>query len=374
MMSNAVKSVSGESTLEKSWQAIFSYFNDKKGKGKRGYRVGETIFIKINLGCANWSTEPDLSRKEEALGYAETSPQVVLAILHQLVDILKIPQDHIIIADPISHIYADYFDILHKQFPDVVYGDRSVQNEKYGRTLLHPEKAPLIFYSDKGSVIQESSDCIYEEMHEADYLINIAALKAHACAGITLTAKNHFGSITRNSARHLHKGLVGERNDQPYRLGYGLYRVQVDLMGSSYLGQNTLLYIVDGLWGGTEATQTPVKWHMKPFNNDWPNSIFVSQDQVALESVCFDFLRNEAEIGAPDWKNRPNMDQGVDDYLHQAASQENWPEGITYDPDNSGKPIKSLGVHEHWDNPENKNYTGNLGLKGGIELLKIISQ
>ena len=29
---------------------------------------------------------------------------------------------------------------------------------------------------------------------------------------------------------------------------------------------------------------------------------------------------------------------GVDDYLHQAADAENWPEDIFYDPDNSGKP------------------------------------
>ncbi len=371
MMASAIKSISGETTLEKSWGDIFTYFNLKKGKGNIGYKNGENIFIKINLGCANWSTEADLSRDEDALGYAETSPQIVISILRQLVDSLKIPQNNIIIADPISHIYSDFYDILFKQFPGVIYGDRSPQNVKYGRTLLHPGKEPSIFYSDKGSVIEERSECIYSEMHNADYLINIAALKAHACAGITLTAKNHFGSITRSSARHLHKALIGERNDQPYRVDYGMYRVQVDLMGSHYLGQNTLLYIVDGLWGGTEATQTPVKWYMKPFSNDWPNSILLSQDQVALESVCFDFLRNEAEFGVPEWKNRPNMAQGVDDYLHQAASKEFWPKGVVYDPDNKGIPLESLGVHEHWDNPDNKNYSGNLGINGGIELFKI---
>ena len=62
---------------------------------------------------------------------------------------------------------------------------------------------------------------------------------------------------------------------------------------------------------------------------------------------------------------------GVDDYLHQAAESSNWPEGITYDPDNSGKPLPSLGVHEHWNNAENKQYSRNLGLTGGIELISI---
>jgi hypothetical protein len=62
---------------------------------------------------------------------------------------------------------------------------------------------------------------------------------------------------------------------------------------------------------------------------------------------------------------------GVDDYLHQAADIKNWPEGIVYDPDNSGKPIPSLGVHEHWNNSADKQYSGNLGLPNGITLVSI---
>ena len=66
----------------------------------------------------------------------------------------------------------------------------------------------------------------------------------------------------------------------------------------------------------------------------------------------------------------PNIN-GVDDYLHQAADSSNWPKGIIYDPDNSGKPIPSLGVHEHWNNPVNKQYSRNLGRSHGIELVSI---
>ena len=69
-------------------------------------------------------------------------------------------------------------------------------------------------------------------------------------------------------------------------------------------------------------------------------------------------------------ENWPNIN-GVDDYLHQAADSANWPKGIIYDPDNSGKPISSLGVHEHWNNPVNKQYSRNLGKSYGIELISI---
>jgi hypothetical protein len=62
---------------------------------------------------------------------------------------------------------------------------------------------------------------------------------------------------------------------------------------------------------------------------------------------------------------------GVDDYMHQAADPSNWPNGIVYDPDNSGKPIPVLGVHEHWNNAVDKQYSRNLGNGNGIELVSI---
>src|SRR5665647_33069 len=167
------------------------------------------------------------------------------------------------------------------------------------------------------------------------------------------------------------------RKGVPSNTGYHKYRVLVDLMGSKYLGQNTILYIVDGLYGGGGSELLgPVKYFMQPFNNDWSSSIFISQDQVALESVCYDFLRTEWNgINKHDPRNNmpetnPNM-YGVDDYLHQAADSANWPKDISYDPDNSGKPLPSLGIHEHWNNAQNKQYSRNLGLNKGIELVAI---
>ena len=374
MLAGTILAISDKKDPKEAWDEIFRHFNKQKGKGDTGYRNNETIFIKINQGCANWSTNDDFTRRKGSLGYSETSPQIILAVLKQLVNIAGVPQNKIIVADPMAHIYSDNFELLHSVFPNVIYGDRTKEAEALGRTFLAPETTPVIFYSDKGTVLKGGPDCLYTAMQNADYMINIAALKAHACAGITLMAKNHFGSITRKTAASLHPGLVGDQNDHPYRLDYGMYRVQVDLMGSKYLGRNTVLNIVDGLWGGPEATVAPVKWQMAPFNNDWPNSIFVSLDQVALESVCFDFLRSEAMVGLPDWRNRPNFAQGVDDYLHQAASSKNWPKGIIYDPDNSGIPIPSLGVHEHWNNPVDKKYSRDLGKADGIELVKILAK
>ena len=136
-------------------------------------------------------------------------------------------------------------------------------------------------------------------------------------------------------------------------------------------------WCVEGLFGGgSSEIKGPVKYFMPPFNNDWSNSMFMSLDPVAIESVGYDFLRTEFDgvhkhdAVNNEWESIPNV-FGVDDYMHQAADRANWPEGIIYDPDNSGKPIPVLGVHEHWNNPIDKQYSRNLGTGKGIELVSI---
>jgi hypothetical protein len=377
MINSAITQLAGESTASLSWDVIFKDFNYRKGKGSVSYSSEETIFIKVNEGTSDWRSDNDIARRTSNRPMTETSPQVTLSVLKQLVNEAGVPQENIWVADPRSHVWQETYVICSAVFPNVKYGDKKTASKSSAiydtRATLTKSTEVGITYSDKGAAMAEAvTEQFFTQIEDADYMINLAALKAHARAGITLTAKNHFGTHNgEDGSWHLHPGLVAPDNDNVERADYGMYRVQVDLMGSSLLGQNTIFFLVDGLWGGTEATEYPVKWTMAPFNNDWPNSIFISQDQVALESVCFDFLRNEATVGSSDWKDRPNFAQGVDDYLHQAADKANWPVGITYDPDNSGAAIGSLGIHEHWNNPTLKQYSRNMGDDKGIELVSI---
>jgi len=386
MFADGIKQLTGKKNLKKSWDALFRDFNNRKSKGEKGYSSGEKIFIKINQGTANGKLRPDdikngfyipskLTDSERANngleGTCETYPGVVLELLRELVNEAGVDQKDISIGDPISHIFGHNYDIWHAEFPNVIYVDKSFENS--GRTLIKPTEKDLVFYSDK-----TKSDKLYDIIENADYMINVANLKPHGRAGISLTAKNHFGSHARQSAFHLHYSLISPVSlGKPTNNGYRKYRVFVDLMGSKYLGRNTMLYIVDGLYGGgSNETKVPVKYFMPPFNNDWSNSIFVSQDQVALESVCFDFLRSEwngtykHSSANNAYESIPNV-YGVDDYLHQAADPSKWPEGIKYDPDNCGTPLSSLGVHEHWNDPLKKQYSGNLGKTGGIDLVSV---
>lgn len=385
MFRDGVLKLTGEKDTRKAWDAMFRFFNEKKKGEKTGYTKGEKIFIKINQGQSRWL----LSQEDKDNGFAvprtlassqersrrsyiptETGPYAVLELLRELVD-AGVNQEDISIGDPMCPIWAHNYDAWVKEFPNVKYLDK--YSTEYGRTLTSYTEEPLVFYSDK-----TATDKLYDVIENADYMITSTVLKCHGAAGVSLTAKSNFGNIGRATAGHLHYSHVANRREgMPTNSGYHKYRVFVDLMGSKYLGQNNLFWFVEGLFGGgSSEIQGPVKYLMPPFNNDWSNSMFMSLDPVAIESVCYDFLRTEwngtyeHDPVNNGWEKMANT-KGVDDYMHQAADPSNWPEGIVYDPDNSGTPVPVLGVHEHWNNSVDKQYSRNLGTGNGIELASI---
>jgi hypothetical protein len=128
-----------------------------------------------------------------------------------------------------------------------------------------------------------------------------------------------------------------------------------------------VLYLIDGLFTGLHPRDPlPQRMQMPPFNGQWPSSLFASQDPVAIDSVAFDFL----------WAERTDFPRkgGVDDYLHEAALAHQPPSGTFYDPNHptATERLPSLGVHEHWNNPQEKKYSRNLGLGNGIELVPVM--
>jgi hypothetical protein len=177
----------------------------------------------------------------------------------------------------------------------------------------------------------------------------------------------------------MHYSLPNAGQNPPWSPGTGHYRALVDLMGHSELGGKTLLHLIDGLYGGYYWEAHPYKWHSWPFNGDWPSSILASQDPVAIDSVGYDFVNAEwpdvvryGRAPAP----RYDMHGGAEDYLHEAALAGDPPSGTFYDPDHHGDvaALDSLGVHEHWNNPIQKQYSRNLGTGEGIELVLLHSE
>jgi hypothetical protein len=175
-----------------------------------------------------------------------------------------------------------------------------------------------------------------------------------------LCAKNHFGSV-RFLSSSTHQGWTPEplHNYGGRSKPMDVYNCLVELNGHRQLAGKTLLYFIDGLYPAVHESGNVLKW--ESFGDDWFSSVLVSQDPVAIDSVGFDFLRNEPRctqvIGHPE------------NYLHEMALADNPPSGTFYDPERDGIGLTSMGVHEHWNNDVEKKYSRNLGTGQGIELV-----
>jgi len=359
MMSRAVLELTGAESVAAAWDKLFRYLNESRGKGKVGYKPGEKIMIKVNfVGFipSHGSVDVDSYKLERNRDYMNTSPQMITALLRQLTGTVGVREADISIGDTLAHIAHEYYDILHGQFPGVRFVE---QGGKFGRVKARESKVGLYWSCNPQYAAQ---DYIPSCFSEAEYLINLANLKAHAGAGVTLCAKNHYGSLIRTPVA---KGYY-DMHRNAFSMQTAVYRPLVDLMGHAQFGGKTVLYLVDGLYSGIHPKdRSPRRWKSAPFGGDWASSLLASQDPVAIDSVGFDMVRAEYEI--------PAGKAGVDDYLHEAAQADNPPSGTFYDPDHSGnvKRLASLGVHEHWNNAREKKYSRNLGTGEGIELVAV---
>ncbi|MBN2521485.1 MAG: DUF362 domain-containing protein, partial [Bacteroidales bacterium] len=359
MLADGIRKLTGQDTVAGAWNKLCEYFNEKHGKGSVGYTSGEKFFIKINVtnSCCNMSGTEKVGDKQRM----DATPQLMLVLLKQLIEEVGVAQSDISIGDPYRTFRDEYWDKCHTVYPDVKYYDGRGIN---GRIQTQPSSEQLLKFSDGNN-----TSSIPQSYLDADYFINLPCLKSHDVGGITLGAKNHQGSVLEEgdapqnqSAMYMHYSLPGESE------GIGLYRHLVDYLGHKDLGGKTLITIIDAIWSGENWEGNIEKWQIFPFNNDYTSSVFLSQDLVAIESVCYDFLLEEYKDRTT--RRFPYM-LGADDYLYQAASSDYWPTGIVYDPEGDGTPIGSLGVFEHWNNATDMKYSKNLGTGNGIEFIKL---
>ena len=356
MMARAVCELTGEGTVAGAWSRLFRHLNRSRGRGEVGYQAGEQIAIKPNWvgmiyreGHANLESYRFNSRQD----YMNTAPQMILALLGQLTSV-GVPPQHITVCDTLACLVHEYYDLLHGAFSAVRYEDFA---GKFERLKVRASDQPL-YWSSRPQ--DKAQDYLPGCFSEAQYLINFANLKSHTGGGVTLCAKNHFGSLIRWPVQQgyydIHPNCFATAN--------AIYRPLVDLIGHPHLGGKTVLYLVDGLFSGVHPRDpVPQRMQSPPFKGQWSCSLLASQDPLAIDSVGFDFL-------AAEWPEFARKG-GVDDYLHEAALANDPPSGTYYDPGHATatQRLPSLGVHEHWNNPQEKKYSRNLGSGEGIELV-----
>lgn len=356
MLRECLRCVTGAKTDAAAWKNLFRYNNRQRGRGDAGYRPGEKVVVKLNLNCCQRRVDP-------AQGFYNT-PQLTQALLRQLIRQAGVREDDLVVVDASRSVPDSIFDPCHAEFPGIHFEDRDGGE---GRFRVQPDLAKAISFADPTAPNMDKT-YLPKCLTGATYQINAAVLKGHSLAGVTLCAKNHFGSLYRGNTgpgdphrgwnpSHLHQLIMSTKRP------LGSYNALVDLMGHPDLGGKTIFYLLDALYAAPHQSKLPERWQSLPFGGDWTASLFASQDPVAIESVAVDFFAAEATA---------KLTVGtVDNYLHEAALAQRPPSGTRYAPAGHGTSLRSLGVHEHWNNPEQKQYTRNLKTGAGIELVTV---
>ena len=399
MVADTIAKVTGQNNLVEAWKSIFRYYNAESSLGTPEYRKDQIVAIKINM---NATGRPDRNNC-----FSDVAPQTVHAVVEQLVKYAGVPSDKIIVYDAMRPVYSALVQKIWADFRDVRFMQRgdfadSQRHPVYGdhRLMENPEWiAGTMEYSN--GLRGKNANNLPKQIVDATYLINLAMLKGHSYAygkgrsygvdggpnipeveggdegqtAVTLLGKNHFGSIQGPSDLH---AAVNTLRDGRSRV----YSPIVDLMAAPKLGGKTILHMLDGLYVARKHSSFPVHFPHAPFNNtkkpyanpEWPSCILASLDPVALDSVGVDILYSQTEEEKDiyaDFDDLPNLliREYADDYLHEMAMPDSSPSGTKYM--QGGKPVKSQGVHEHWDGNETRRYSRNIDPANGkgIELV-----
>lgn len=361
MVNDGIATTAGSPSAAEGWTMLFQAHNALRGKSA-GYLQGEKIAIKANMNGSG--VFADDRSGETQMSY--TNPVLLKALLRSLVEDAGVAPVDITVYD-VSRVFPDYMIALctSGNLNGVCFMYRDLLGDNDADA---DQNVPLVWSEAVSGDTNYLPTCVTE----AEYLINLANLKGHSY-GITLCAKNHFGSLMNSSrlrppeAAGIHRYLTNHQ--------MSAYTVLVDLMANHHLGEKTMLYMLDALIcapsEGASITGENARWQQAPFDGGYTASLFLSQDPVAIDSVGADFLMNEPTVTERNGALRENAT--VENYLHEAGLVDNAPSGAVYYNGN-GQQVTNLGVHEHWNNPQDKQYSRNLGKTEGVELIYIGNQ
>jgi uncharacterized protein (DUF362 family) len=235
-----------------------------------GVTSGQKVTIKLNLNNASFDPEITTNRMDQTM-------PVVNALLGQLHNGLGIEQENITLLDASRWMHPELI-ISRCRFPNVKFVDnREKDRWDKNESVVFTKDEPLPggdFWMPKAYT-------------GADHIINLFLMKNHGC-GITGAMKNHFGSIP--SPKMLHEGL----GDKAYI---------ADLCNTPSIRDKVRINITDALFANWHNNVwCPRPWNTFPEQS--PNSLLLSADPVAIDSVLLDHIAAEIESqgdNAPEW-------------------------------------------------------------------------
>ncbi|RKY03353.1 hypothetical protein DRP77_06300, partial [Candidatus Poribacteria bacterium] len=244
-----IKELTGKSSTSEAWMAIL-----------KGYEKGQVVGIKVN--CIN--------RR------CPSHPEVVYALVESMLD-AGVAEEDIIIWDRRS-------DELERK------GGYRLNREGKGVRCFGTDE-PGWGYEEKPVLIEDQRVRLSRILTRCDHLINVPVLKDHGRAGVTLSLKNHLGSVDQPKLLH-------GNNCDPY---LAKLNALPEIRGKTRL---ILLDAVLGICKGGPGGPPQFA----------PNILAASTDTVAIDRFGLDLINEE--------RRKRDLDEatGLAKHLRTAAS------------------------------------------------------
>jgi len=263
MVERGLMELTGASSVQAAWGQLLPH-----------YQSGQAIAIKVNFNNA-WS--------------CDDSDNAIDALIHPVNAVVR-GLKQIGVAEEDIWVYEAMRQIPNRfvngcLYPNVqFFADSCAQYPGWNSS---DPNAFVTFSPPSGPT--PSSERVPDVLINATYLINMPIMKTHGGAGVTLSFKNHIGTIRRATAL-LHDYIFPDRSYFSTE-----YSPLVDIYQNPHVGAKTILTIGDGLfgaWAGLAAP--PLRW--TTFGDAASNSLFFATDPVAIDCVMYDFLAAETTI------------------------------------------------------------------------------
>lgn len=287
MVDQGVMALTGADSAAQAWQMLIP-----------GYAPGRAIAFKVSFNNCRWcdTSEPNI----------DSLIQPINAVVRGL------SQAYANLSTSDIWVYEATVGrdppVSHRQIPQRFKSGASVPGLRFfdldcneGAGYVSADPSAAITWRPPSGIPAPAPARITDVLLNAAYVINVPITKAHVGAGVTLSFKNHCGSIAYPNLIHDWILLSGA-----HFAGVS-YNPLVDIYRNDHIQAKTVLTLGDALFGNwKDNIGKPAPW--ATFGNDAPNSLFFSTDPVALDCVMCDFLDAERSV--------PGMS---DDYLVYAA-------------------------------------------------------
>ncbi len=303
MVDRGVMELTDASSVGDAWKAIIP-----------NYEHGKGIAIKVNFNnwnycdrcetnCEEWTLKTDalihpviaiIRGLKQAYSNLEHSDVWVYdATVGQAPPVSERQIPNNVFADPCRDLY-----------PGVRFFDQGC-HEEAGYTSGDP--SAIITWRNPGGTLPLPTRQVTDVLVNAAYLINMPIVKKHGGTEVTLSFKNHAGSLSDFSPFHDWVYYDGSHYSSSYNPLVDIYR-------NYHIQNKTVLTIADALFGNWYRNETKSEPWIT-FGNQAANSLLFATDPVAIDCVMCDLLDAESvEQGGG------HLREMADDYLVLAAN------------------------------------------------------